>query len=339
MRVDDFDYDLPEELIAQVPVEPRDHSRLLVVPRHEGPFAHRRFDDLPEYLRAGDVLVINETRVIPARLYGQKDTGARVEVLLLRPLSDRTWEALVRPGRRLQVGAHIGFGPDLSAVVDRVLDNGNRQLTFTCAGDFAALLDRLGRMPLPPYITTELADPERYQTVYSRERGSAAAPTAGLHFTPELLARLDALGAKVARLTLHVGIGTFRPVKVERIEEHVMHAESYHVSEAAAQTINHARATGGRVIAVGTTSVRTLETVAADDGQLREAAGETSIFIYPGYRYKVVDGLITNFHLPKSTLLMLVSAFAGRERMLAAYHEAVAEQYRFFSFGDAMLII
>lgn len=339
MRVEDFNYDLPAELIAQVPAEPRDHSRLLVVPRAGGPLAHRHFYDLPEYLRSGDVLVINETRVIPARLFGHKETGAQVEVLLLRPLSDRTWEALVRPGRRLQAGARIIFSDELSASVDQVLENGNRVVTFACDGEFSALLDRLGRVPLPPYITTELADPERYQTVYNRERGSAAAPTAGLHFTPRLLDEVQSLGVSIARLTLHVGIGTFRPVKVEQIEQHVMHEEYYHVSSEAAATINRARAAGGRVIAVGTTSVRTLETVADADGNMHEAEGMTGIFIYPGYRYKVVDAMITNFHLPKSTLLMLVSAFTDRERILDAYRVAVAERYRFFSFGDAMLII
>lgn len=339
MKVEDFDYDLPPELIAQVPVEPRDHSRLLVLHRDGGAMEHVHFYDLPRYLRAGDVLVINETRVIPARLFGQKETGGRVEILLLRPLSDRTWEALVRPGRRLKPGARVIFSDELAARVVKTLPDGNRLLEFDCRGDFAELLDRLGRVPLPPYITAELADPERYQTVYGRERGSAAAPTAGLHFTPELLAEIERMGVDIARLTLHVGLGTFRPVKVERVEDHVMHEEYYAVSAAAAERINAARARGGRVIAVGTTSVRTLETVADESGAVHAGEGWTGIFIYPGYRYRAVDAMITNFHLPKSTLLMLVSAFAGRDLIMTAYREAVAERYRFFSFGDAMLIL
>lgn len=339
MRVDDFDYALPPELIAQVPVEPRDHSRLLVLHRQSGTVEHRHFFDLPQYLRPGDVLVINETRVIPARLYGRKETGARVEALLLRPMSDRQWEALVRPGRRLQPGTRVIFSDELSAVVADILPGGNRLLEFEYHGDFAALLDRLGRVPLPPYITAELTDPERYQTVYGRERGSAAAPTAGLHFTPDLLERIGAQGVDIARLTLHVGIGTFRPVKVERVEDHEMHQEHYSVSPAAAERINAARARGGRVVAVGTTSVRTLETLADERGTIHAGEGWTGIYIYPGYRYRAVDVMITNFHLPKSTLLMLVSAFAGRERVMAAYAEAIAQRYRFFSFGDAMLIV
>lgn len=339
MRVDDFDYALPPELIAQVPVEPRDHSRLLVLHRQSGTVEHRHFFDLPQYLRPGDVLVINETRVIPARLYGRKETGARVEALLLRPMSDRQWEALVRPGRRLQPGTRVIFSDELSAVVADILPGGNRLLEFEYHGDFAALLDRLGRVPLPPYITAELTDPERYQTVYGRERGSAAAPTAGLHFTPDLLERIAAQGVDIARLTLHVGIGTFRPVKVERVEDHEMHQEHYSVSPAAAERINAARARGGRVVAVGTTSVRTLETLADERGTIHAGEGWTGIYIYPGYRYRAVDVMITNFHLPKSTLLMLVSAFAGRERVMAAYAEAIAQRYRFFSFGDAMLIV
>lgn len=339
MRVDDFDYALPPELIAQVPVEPRDHSRLLVLHRQSGTVEHRHFFDLPQYLRPGDVLVINETRVIPARLYGRKETGARVEALLLRPMSDRQWEALVRPGRRLQPGTRVIFSDELSAVVADILPGGNRLLEFEYHGDFAALLDRLGRVPLPPYITAELTDPERYQTVYGRERGSAAAPTAGLHFTPDLLERIAAQGVDIARLTLHVGIGTFRPVKVERVEDHEMHQEYYSASPAATERINAARARGGRVVAVGTTSVRTLETLADERGTIHAGEGWTGIYIYPGYRYRAVDVMITNFHLPKSTLLMLVSAFAGRERVMAAYAEAIAQRYRFFSFGDAMLIV
>lgn len=339
MRVEDFDYDLPPELIAQVPVEPRDHSRLLVLHRDSGTMEHVHFYDLPRYLRAGDALVINETRVIPARLYGRKETGGRVEVLLLRPLSDRTWEALVRPGSRLKPGARVIFSDELAARVAQVLPDGNRTLEFDCRGDFAELLDRLGRVPLPPYITAELADPERYQTVYGRERGSAAAPTAGLHFTPELLADIERMGVDIARLILHVGLGTFRPVKAERVEDHVMHEEYYAVSAATAERINAARARGGRVIAVGTTSVRTLETVTDERGIVHAGEGWTGIFIYPGYRYRAVDAMITNFHLPRSTLLMLVSAFAGRDMIMAAYREAVARRYRFFSFGDAMLIL
>ncbi|MGE5561228.1 MAG: tRNA preQ1(34) S-adenosylmethionine ribosyltransferase-isomerase QueA [Chloroflexota bacterium] len=339
MRVDEFDYDLPPELIAQVPVEPRDRSRLLVLHRQGGTIEHRHFYDLPQYLRVGDALVINETRVIPARLFGHKETGGKVEALLLRPMSDRVWEALVRPGRRLQPGTRIVFSDELAARVIDVLPGGNRLLDFEYSGDFAALLDRLGRVPLPPYITAELADPERYQTVYGRERGSAAAPTAGLHFTPELLAGIAAQGIDIVRLTLHVGIGTFRPVKVERLEDHVMHQEYYSVSAAAAARVNAARARGGRVVAVGTTSVRTLETVTDEQGVVHAGEGWTGIFIYPGYRYRAVDVMITNFHLPKSTLLMLVSAFAGRDRIMAAYAEAIAQRYRFFSFGDAMLIL
>lgn len=341
MRVSDFDYELPEDLIAQQPVEPRDAARLLVVDRETGRLEHRRFRDLPRYLTAGDVLVLNDTRVIPARLFGLKEpTGGRVEVLLLERREPDVWEALVRPGRRVPAGSRVAFGQGgLRAVVLDRTEAGGRLLRFEPAGELDRRLGELGQMPLPPYIRAPLCDPERYQTVYARQEGSAAAPTAGLHFTPALLRQVADHGVQVAYLTLHVGLGTFRPVQVERIEEHTMHAEYYAVPEATAAAVNKARRDGRRVVAVGTTVARTLEAAAGDDGAVRAGEGRTDLFIYPGYRWKVVDGLVTNFHLPRSTLLMLVSAFLGRERTLAAYEEAVRQRYRFFSFGDAMLIL
>ncbi|MGE5674816.1 MAG: tRNA preQ1(34) S-adenosylmethionine ribosyltransferase-isomerase QueA [Mycobacterium leprae] len=341
MRLSDFDFELPEELIAQRPVEPRDSSRLMVVRRSGGAFEHRHFRDLVEYLKPGDALVVNETRVMPARLMGAREgSGGAIEVLLLKRLERDRWETLVKPGKKARIGQRIIFGDGL--LVGTVIDNteaGGRVIEFTYEGVFEAILDRLGQMPLPPYIHERLADPERYQTVYAREWGSAAAPTAGLHFTPELLGRLEAMGVHVHKILLHVGLGTFRPVQVENVLEHKMHSEFYTVTEETAAALNATRAAGGRIIAVGTTSIRTLETVATSDRQIHGASGWTDIFIYPGYTFKAVDALITNFHLPKSTLLMLISAFASREQVLAAYEEAVRERYRFFSFGDAMLIL
>lgn len=341
MQVSDFDFELPEELIAQQPVEPRDHSRLLVLNRQEDRLEHRYFFHLPEYLKAGDVLVLNETRVIPARLFGEKKgTGARVEVVLLHRLERDRWEVLLKPGKRVRPGSWLSFGGGLlEAEVEAVTPAGGRILRFVYQGIWEELLDRLGEMPLPPYIHEKLMDKERYQTVYAREQGSAAAPTAGLHFTPRLLEELQSRGVELVKVLLHVGLGTFRPVKVERLEEHQMHAEYYRLSPEAAERINRAKAEGRRVIAVGTTSTRVLETAATGPGRLEAGEGWTDIFIYPGYQFKIIDGLITNFHLPKSTLVMLVAALAGRERILAAYAEAVRERYRFFSFGDAMLII
>ncbi|MFZ5625991.1 MAG: tRNA preQ1(34) S-adenosylmethionine ribosyltransferase-isomerase QueA [Bacillota bacterium] len=341
MRVSDFDFFLPEELIAQQPVEPRDHSRLLVLFRQEKRLEHRYFYQLPEYLRAGDILVVNETRVIPARLFGEKKgTGARIEVVLLHRIDKDRWEVLLKPGKRARPGTWLQFGDGLlEAEVEDVTPAGGRILRFVYRGVWEELLDRLGEMPLPPYIREKLPDRERYQTVYAREEGSAAAPTAGLHFTPRLLAELQERGIEIVKVLLHVGLGTFRPVKVEKIEEHQMHAEYYRLSAEAAQVLNRAKAEGRRVIAVGTTSTRVLETAAVAPGQVQAGEGWTDIFIYPGYQFKMIDGLITNFHLPKSTLLMLVAALVGRERILAAYEEAVRERYRFFSFGDAMLII
>ncbi|MDD6050803.1 MAG: tRNA preQ1(34) S-adenosylmethionine ribosyltransferase-isomerase QueA [Clostridiales bacterium] len=341
MRTADFDYYLPEELIAQTPVEPRDHSRLMVVHRKDGTREHRHFYDIVDYLHAGDALVINETKVIPARLLGVKeDTGVPVEVLLLRRETATDWEALVKPGRRLKPGAVCSFGDGLlkCEVLSSVAETGGRIVRFMYDGVFEEILDRLGEMPLPPYIHEKLADRTRYQTVYAKNEGSAAAPTAGLHFTPELLERVRQMGVTIVPVTLHVGLGTFRPVTVEDVDAHVMHSEYYQVSQEAADTLNAIRASGGRIICVGTTSVRTLETVATEDGVIHAGAGDTAIFIYPGKRIKAVDALITNFHLPQSTLLMLVSAFMGRETALDVYREAVEERYRFFSFGDAMFI-
>ncbi|HEY8414227.1 MAG TPA: tRNA preQ1(34) S-adenosylmethionine ribosyltransferase-isomerase QueA [Thermaerobacter sp.] len=344
MRVDDFDYELPPELIAQRPLPERDASRLMVVDRRTGRWQHARFRDLPRFLRPGDCLVLNDSRVVPARLYGRRPGGGRVEFLLLRPLEGgERWLALVRPGRRLRPGAVALCGDEdpLRVEVEAVTETGERvvRLTPPAGETVEQALHRLGRVPLPPYIREELDDPERYQTVYARHEGSVAAPTAGLHFTPQLLARLEGMGVALARITLHVGLGTFRPVTAERVEDHVMHAEYYEVPPEAAEVINDARARGGRVIAVGTTVTRTLETVADEEGRIHPGRGWTDLFIRPGYRFRAIDGLITNFHLPRSTLLMLVAALLGRERTLAAYREAVARRYRFFSFGDAMLIL
>ena len=338
MKTSDFDYVLPEELIAQTPMEPRDHSRLMVVHRGTGAIEHKHFYDLPQYLRPGDALVINETKVIPARLLGVKeDTGVPVEVLLLRRENATDWEALVRPGRRLKPGATCVFGDGLlrCTVLENVAETGGRLVRFQYEGVFEELLDRLGEMPLPPYIHEKLQDQSRYQTVYAKFDGSAAAPTAGLHFTKELLWQIEQKGVKLAYVTLHVGLGTFRPVKVDDVLEHHMHSEYYQVTQEAADLINQTKENGGRVICVGTTSCRTVESAADENGRLEECCGNTEIFIYPGYRFKVLDCLITNFHLPESTLVMLVSALAGREHVLAAYEEAVREKYRFFSFGDA----
>lgn len=341
MKTSDFDYVLPEELIAQTPIEPRDHSRLMVVHRGTGVIEHKHFYDLPQYLRPGDALVINETKVIPARLLGVKeDTGVPVEVLLLRRENATDWEALVRPGRRLKPGATCVFGDGLlrCTVLENVAETGGRLVRFQYEGVFEELLDRLGEMPLPPYIHEKLQDQSRYQTVYAKAEGSAAAPTAGLHFTPALLEQVRAMGVTVVPVLLHVGLGTFRPVKEEDVDKHVMHSEYYQVTREAADTLNRIRQAGGRLICVGTTSVRTIETVADDGGIIHPGAGETAIFIKPGVKIKAVDALITNFHLPQSTLLMLVSTFLGREQALAAYELAVKEKYRFFSFGDAMFI-
>ena len=341
MKTADFDYELPERLIAQTPAEPRDHSRLLVVHRKDRSIEHRHFYDVIDYLHPGDALVINETRVIPARLTGVKEeTGVPVEVLLLRRENTSDWEALVRPGRRLKPGTFCSFGDGAlrCEILENVPETGGRMVRFHFDGVFEELLDRLGEMPLPPYIHEKLENPERYQTVYAKEEGSAAAPTAGLHFTPELLERIRAKGITVVPVLLHVGLGTFRPVQVENVETHEMHSEFCQVTPEAAETLNAVRKAGGRIVCVGTTSVRTLETMAEEDGTIRAGAGETRIFIYPGVRIKAVDALITNFHLPQSTLLMLVSAFIGREQTLSIYREAVRENYRFFSFGDAMLI-
>jgi S-adenosylmethionine:tRNA ribosyltransferase-isomerase len=341
LRTADFDFDLPEGLIAQSPALRRDGSRLMVLSRQSGALLHRHFYDLPVFLRAGDCLVLNDTKVLPARLLGARQPGGgAAEALLLQDLGGDCWECLVFPGKRLRVGARVDFGGGaLRAEVTAVLENGNRVLHFDYDGVFLEVLARVGTLPLPHYIKAQPADPGRYQTVYARENGSAAAPTAGLHFTPEMLETLAGMGVAIAKLTLHVGIGTFRPVKAERIRDHVMHSERYHIEAPAAEAINRARANGGRVIAVGTTSCRTLESVADDRGFVQPCAGATDIFISPGYRFKAIDGLITNFHLPKSTLIMLVSALAGREAVLSAYRAAVAEQYRFYSFGDAMLVI
>lgn len=339
MNVSDFDYLLPERLIAQHPVEPRDSSRLLVLDRAENELRHTVFTALLEYIKPGDTLVFNDTRVIPARLIGRRaDTGGQVEVFLLNEKTAGQWEVLVKPGKRAKPGMIIEFGPELCCEVLSGTDFGGRIVAFRFEGIFNEILDRLGETPLPPYIHERLSDSERYQTVYSRERGSAAAPTAGLHFTTALLDQIKAKGARLAFITLHVGLGTFRPVAVENITEHIMHREYFSISEAAAAAVNQAKEQGGRVIAVGTTSIRTLET-AANNGRLSAGSGWTDIFIYPGYSFQLVDAIITNFHLPKSTLIMLISAFAGREKVLAAYQEAVEREYRFFSFGDAMLLL
>ncbi len=341
LKVSDFYYDLPKELIAQDPLSDRSASRLLVLHQKSGEITHRSFCDIKEYLRPGDCLVLNNTKVIPARLIGRKDkTDAQVEVLLLKRLSEDTWETLVRPGKKLREGAKVTFGEGLlQGEILCVQPDGNRQVRFSYEGIFEEVLDRLGEMPLPPYITHKLQDRDRYQTVYAKQEGSAAAPTAGLHFTKELLDDITNMGVRIAEITLHVGLGTFRPVKAERIEDHHMHTEYYEIDQAAADIINHTKAGGHRVIAVGTTSTRTLESAADEKGLLKESRGWTDIFIYPGYTFRVIDGLITNFHLPESTLIMLVSAFAGKENVLRAYEEAIRERYRFFSFGDAMLIL
>ena len=341
MTKSDYYFDLPEDLIAQTPVEPRDSSRLMCLNRQTGEIAHHHFRDLTELLKPGDLLVVNDSRVLPARLYGQKeDTGANMEFLLLEQKEQKRWEVMVKPGRRAKIGSRFVFGDGLlRAEVLDVLEGGNRLVEFECQGNIFSVLDQIGQMPLPPYITEKLQDKERYQTVYSHELGSAAAPTAGLHFTKELMARLESMGVKIAYVTLHVGLGTFRPVKEENILNHKMHSEHYHLPKETADLINETKKNGGRVIAVGTTSCRTLESVATFTGEIKEAEGWTNIFIYPSYEFKVLDGLITNFHLPESTLIMLVSAFAGYEHTMNAYHTAVAEKYRFFSFGDAMLIL
>ncbi|MBP3435233.1 MAG: tRNA preQ1(34) S-adenosylmethionine ribosyltransferase-isomerase QueA [Clostridia bacterium] len=340
MKRQDFAYDLPQELIAQEPLEPRDHSRLLVLDRKTGQRSDRHFYDVEEILQPGDCLILNDSRVLPARLYGnRKETGAAVELLLLNPHGHDVWEVLAGPGRKARPGDILTFGGGLlDAEVLEILPGGNRLVKFRYEGNFYTLLERIGQMPLPHYITHELRDTERYQTVYSRELGSAAAPTAGLHFTPELLERLKNKGVNIGFVTLHVGLGTFRPVKEENILDHKMHSEHYELSEETAELINRTRAAGGRVFAVGTTSCRTLESVGLTDGVVKAAEGWTEIFIYPGYRFQVLDGLITNFHLPESTLIMLVSAFAGHQLTMETYRYAVEQRYRFFSFGDAMLI-
>ncbi|MEC0091650.1 tRNA preQ1(34) S-adenosylmethionine ribosyltransferase-isomerase QueA [Paenibacillus macquariensis] len=341
MDVELYNFDLPEELIAQTPLLERSSSRLLTLNKEDGKTEHHTFKDITEYLKSGDTLVLNDTRVIPARLFGVKeDTGAKAEVLLLKNLGDDRWEALVKPGKKLKQGNIIVFSDELKAVIESESDMGGRVLKFTYNGVFQEILDRLGQMPLPPYIKDKLDDRERYQTVYARHEGSAAAPTAGLHFTEELLDDIRAKGVSVAFITLHVGLGTFRPMSVERVEDHVMHEEYYSLSQETADLLNDTRRAGGRIIAVGTTTCRTLETVGQQcaGGPLKESSGWTSIFMFPGYEFTVVNALITNFHLPKSTLVMLVSALAGREHILEAYKEAVKEQYRFFSFGDAMFI-
>lgn len=336
----DYYYDLPKELIAQDPLEDRSSSRLMVLGKKSGHVSHHHFRDILDYLRPGDCLVINNTRVIPARLIGvKKDTGAHVEILLLRRRKNDIWETLVRPGKKLRPGAEVTFGDgSLTATILDVVEGGDRLVQFHYDGIFEEILDRLGEMPLPPYITHKLKDRGRYNTVYAKYDGSAAAPTAGLHFTKELLEEVKGMGVNIAQVTLHVGLGTFRPVKVDDVREHEMHTEWYRVTQETADLINQTKENGGRIIAVGTTSVRTLETVADENGHMKAQEGDTSIFIYPGYKWKIVDGLITNFHLPESTLIMLVSSLAGREHVLSAYKEAVKERYRFFSFGDAMYI-
>ena len=341
MKLSDFYYDLPEELIAQDPLLKRSDSRLMVINRETGEIEHKHFTDVINYLDEGDCLVINDTKVIPARLIGVKeDTGASIEVLLLKRKDDKTWETLVKPGKKARVGARISFGDGkLIGEVTDIVEEGNRLVRFTYDGIFEEVLDELGQMPLPPYITHKLEDKNRYQTVYAKHDGSAAAPTAGLHFTNELLSDIEKKGIKIARVTLHVGLGTFRPVKVDNITDHHMHSEFYVIDENAAEIINETKKNGGKVVSVGTTSTRTLETAADENGMIKACSGWTDIFIYPGYKFKCVDRLITNFHLPESTLLMLVSALYNREKVLEAYNVAVEEKYRFFSFGDAMIIL
>lgn len=342
MKKQDFYYDLPKERIAQTPIEPRDHSKMMVLHRDTHEIDHKHFYDILEYLRSGDCLILNDTRVLPARLYGEKEeTGAHVEFLLLNQKENDVWEVITGPGRRAKVGTRFTFGNGiLHAEILEVLENGNRIARFDFEGEsIFPVLEKIGEMPLPHYITEKLEDSERYQTVYSRELGSAAAPTAGLHFTPEMLQKIKDKGVNIGFVTLHVGIGTFRPVKADNIEEHQMHSEHYHLPEETAQLIQETKANGGRVIAVGTTSCRTLESVATFNGKICAADGWTNIFIYPGYQFKCIDGLLTNFHLPESTLIMLVSAFYDREEVLKAYNIAVSEEYRFFSFGDCMLLL
>ncbi len=340
MKTSDFYYNLPEELIAQTPVEPRNSSRLLVLNKQSGETEHKIFKDLKDYLNPGDCLVLNNTRVLPARLYGtKKDTGAIVEFVLLKQKELLVWEVLAGPGKKAKVGTFFTFSDDLSCEVTEVLPDGNRIIKFSCKGEFFSVLDKVGQMPLPPYIKEKLQNKERYQTVYSKELGSAAAPTAGLHFTNEMLEELKNTGIDIAYVTLHVGLGTFRPVKVEEITEHHMHTEHYSISKETADKINNTKKNGGRVICVGTTSCRTVESAMQKFGEIKECSDDTSIFIYPGYEFKCMDGLVTNFHLPESTLIMLVSAFAGYDNTMNAYKIAVEEKYRFFSFGDAMMIL
>ncbi len=340
MKTSDFNFELPEELIAQTPLERRDSSRLLTLDKNTGAVGHHHFYDLPDFLRPGDCLVLNDSRVLPARLIGHRPTGGTCEVLLLVDRGEGCWECLVRPGKKLRTGAQIIFGQgQLTATIERELEDGKRLVQFHYQGIFLEILEELGKMPLPPYIKAELENQERYQTVYSKVVGSAAAPTAGLHFTPELLDNIQEMGVKVCYVTLHVGLGTFRPVKAEDIRDHEMHSEFCMISQETADIINETKRNGGRVICVGTTSCRTIESFAAEDGTMTQRSGWTNIFIYPGYRFKVLDALVTNFHLPQSTLIMLVSALAGREHVLNAYQEAVKEKYRFFSFGDAMFIV
>jgi len=340
LQVTDFDYDLPKELIAQHPMEKRDECRLMVLDKETGAIEHKKFKDILDYFKTGDCLVLNDTRVLPARLMGVKEvSGGKMEFLLLKRIDKNKWETLVKPGKKAGIGTRFVFGNgELKAQVISIEAEGNRIVEFEYEGIFEEVLDRLGQMPLPPYITEKLDDKEQYQTVYSKEKGSAAAPTAGLHFTNELLEKIRTKGVEIAFLTLHVGLGTFRPVKVDKIEDHHMHSEFYMLSKESADTINDAKVKGGRIISVGTTSTRTIETIADDKGLLKEQTGWTEIFIFPGYKYKVVDALITNFHLPESTLLMLVSALSSRDKIMSAYEVAVKEKYRFFSFGDAMFI-
>lgn len=340
MKVSDFDYELPEELIAQTPIEKRDESRLMVLDREKQTIEHRKFKNIIEYLKPGDVLVRNNTKVIPARIYGKKETGANVEFLLLHNIEGDIWECIVRPGNKLHIGTKVIFGDGLlKAEILDIMEGGTRKVKFYYNGIFNEILDKIGLMPLPPYIHEELKEKDRYQTVYAKYEGSAAAPTAGLHFTEELFEDLRKKGIEVANVTLHVGIGTFRPVKEETVEEHKMHTEHFYIKKEDVEKINNAKKEGRRVIAVGTTSCRVLESIADENGFVKETEEDTGIFIYPGYKFKCIDGLITNFHLPQSTLLMLVSALAGKEYIMKAYKEAVKEKYRFFSFGDAMLII
>ena len=341
MKVADFNYELPKELIAQHPYDKRDEARLMVLNRNEEKIEHKVFKDVIDYLNPGDCLVINNTKVIPARLYGKKDTGANVQFLLLKRIEGDTWEAMVKPGNKLKPGSKVVFGDGvLKATVQEILEGGNRKVEFEYNGIFYEILDQIGMMPLPPYITeASREDNEKYQTVYARYEGSAAAPTAGLHFTEELLEKIKEKGVEVANVTLHVGIGTFRPVKVETVEEHQMHSEHYYIKKEDSEKINRAKQNGNRVIAVGTTSCRVLESVADENGIVKEIEGDTSIFIYPGYKFKCIDSLITNFHLPESTLIMLVSSLAGKDFIMKAYNEAVKKEYKFFSFGDAMIIL